>query len=293
MAVTDEPRERARQFVWEIVRAGFTQLRKTGDGHLYGSGSHRFLLPYAVAQGAASADMIAELRQRFARVVDERNADMGTPKPILEAIQPVANPEDLIWDLREAQRTETERSGPAEPTSAAEGSTPSGLPTTNAPEGVTPSARSSSPTSRKEDAKTAPMPKASKQASKQAKNFVCEKCGREFALPQGLGRHVTSGVCEGTKAQRATKAPPATPVAPKQTRLITEGARRLRPPTVGLGTLNGYLERVGRFETAAKDVTLLVKDLVTQIQVYKRERDELATKWQQVSALFERPQVPR
>ena len=282
--MTPEGREAARRLVWTIKREGFSQLRKTNDGYLYGSGTHRFLLPYAVVRGAATASMMEELAARFAQVVAARNATEGRPRMAsVTNMEPVEDPEDLLRDeggppvadtgvvspagagsTPVPLATETERPGPAVLSGAPEGSTPSGLPTLH----PTPPP----------NAEETPMAKRRPRTAQ-----ACSKCGKTFDWPAARGRHEQH--CTGKpKPVKEAKAPRT----PRQPRTITATV-----PASTNGFTAALAERLTAFETAAKDIVLLVKDLGHERDHYKREYDQLATWKQQLSTIFERPAVPR
>ena len=289
MKSTTEARTLAHELIWTLKRSGFMQLRKTSNGYLYGSGTARFELPYAVVQGSASISMLQELAERFARVRAERDATFGSPKPVV--LEPVPNPEDLLEPLARstegppvadagtvspagagstpvpsASSTEAARPEPGPPKIALEGSTPSGLPT---------------PTPQEEDPQEDPMARA--KVRKPYDGVTCEKCGKHL---KHWGRHATA--CPG---KRLSPAHPAV----KAEKLVTDGTlgvvtrRKGRHVTVVVQpSLNGYQEIATAFEKATADMLNVLKALSTEAEVYKRERDELAAWKQHLSGLFGR-----
>lgn len=298
MAATETTKELARQLIWEIVRSGFTQLRKTDQGHLYGSGNYRFLLPYSVVHGSASLDLLRELRDKFAIERAKRDANDGPVKPKLPEFEAVANPEDMIRDLRErvervtAEITETERTVPAVATGVDEGSTPSGLPNgglmvsdppgEGGSAGSSPATPATSTDPQREDEET--------DMAKQTKGWECPDCHQRF---KQAGRHPLSCPARGTRSKAEPEAKPErrrrSPVS--RPRAHTNGGD---PVVEGLDTLKDWSERIKVFETSSADVVAMMRDMHGQLVFYKRERDDLV-KWKtQLESLLAPPsKVPR
>jgi len=91
------------------------------------------------------------------------------------------------------------------------------------------------------------------------------------------GRHAQ--VCKGKpSASTATK---------------RAAARLAAPGPEATAALNGYSERVAVFETATRDMVSLLREVLTEVEVYKRDSVELQTMRQQLSVMFQRPAVPR
>ena len=272
-------RAAARALILKVTRAGFKQYRKVNDGWLYGSGTYRFMIPYSVVKQGASPTYIEELAQKFEKIREARDLEYGKPPPPdPDLTAPIENPEDLLRDeeggppdagpeamnLADEGSTpsppamETERSASLDASKVGEGSKPSGLPTPN-PEEHTTMAK------RREDGNRYPNP------------WTCPKCGQTFAH---AGRHASA--CTGKPKEAKTTRKRSVPE-----QVVTQEQARQN----GHGTLG---EALKAFTEATGDLVTLVKNLEGEVQLYRRENEELRAFKQRASALFEAPsRVPR
>lgn len=105
--------------------------------------------------------------------------------------------------------------------------------------------------------------------------WVCPKCKVRYKSP---GRHLAS--CAG-------------PSVPAPVGVERKQRRRGEPVTIVHASLNGHREVLERFETAAAEFTTATKDVVAAlagsvhaIEIYKRERDDLAAWKDQIKSLL-------
>lgn len=287
----ENTRALAKALVAKVVRQGFKQYRKVNEGWLYGSGTYRFMIPYSVVNGVASPSFISKLDDKFEKVRAARDAEYGRPKD-LEHLHPVQNPEDLLKEEETGDlgggppgegapegstpstpATETERSEPDVASVALEGSTPSGLPNPSPETGDTNGGETTMAVKRRKDGKRMPDP------------WTCPKCGETFGAP---GRHAAS--CTGkAPARRASR------------RSAPEQADAGLPEVVINPTLNGHNTSIEKFEAAltvytkaSADLLAYVKTMHGEMQIYRRENEELRAFKQRASALFEpSSRVPR
>jgi len=75
--------------------------------------------------------------------------------------------------------------------------------------------------------------------------YKCTQCDRSFKLPQGLGRHMSTTHSNKT---------------------VTKGA-----------SLNGYKIKIENFEDATRELIATMRALVSEANLYRKERDELAS----------------
>lgn len=271
-----ESQHAARALIWEVRRAGFTQLRKTSNGYLYGSGTYRFEVPYAVVQGSSSLEYTRELLDRFKIERAKRDAEFGKVVADIAPLEPFANPDDLLHAETEGGSV----AGPTLPSAAPEGSIPSALPTSTETAVVAPAEFSGAGTgSTPVGLPTTPPHERSETMSKAKRKpytpWTCPKCGETFKTP---GRHAQS--CTGKRSGVEV---------PVRRRKGGEPAPELTKASL----LNGYSERVAAFEKSSADMVSLLRDVLTEVEVYKRDSMELQTMRQQLSVMFQKSAVPR
>lgn len=93
--------EACRQFLLHVKRFGFTQLRKTNEGYLYGLNEFRIEIPESLVRGVCSASLLADLVNRFDGVKSQvisvypqyKNGKSAANAVVQE---PVINPDDVI-----------------------------------------------------------------------------------------------------------------------------------------------------------------------------------------------------
>jgi hypothetical protein len=109
-----------------------------------------------------------------------------------------------------------------------------------------------------------------------ASKYVCEECGREFALPQGLGRHLSTQHRDKKLRKKPWKQKPVTAT-------VKAGKPRIHKGV--MANLNGYQDQIAQFETACSGMIALVRTALTEVAIYKKERDELAEFKQRITSI--------
>jgi hypothetical protein len=143
-----------------------------------------------------------------------------------------------------------------------------------------------------------PTPTTEDQAVAKAKTrrlkkgeHVCDGCGRTFAYPQNLGKHVLSctALGKGKGDQKAdTKAQGNGQVRTRGRRTATHGPAVVVSLNGYQETLDGFTKSLESHQQHGADLLTLFRGLVQERDQYRRERDELAAWKQQVTSLMGR-----
>lgn len=267
-------REEVGAIVADLKRHGFTQLRKTDHGWLYGMREFRFVITNGLADpGSIDQSAIEVCRREWERTksavlaaypglklaVVARLGTGGQRPAEVEQMEPVTDIEAALADVMGGAGA-----APEPVMLAGEGSTPSRS-------AITESARS-------EPAAALPVAAPLTEGAPMRKRkpytgWTCPKCGKHFKTP---GRHAQS--CTGTAAAPA-------PAKEKVARARRNGAGKLHGPvkTIAAGD---YADLIASFESASAALSDGVRALLIERDLYRRERDEAAKAIEAARMLF-------